>query len=47
MEKRAHVGVPKTNTRRRAQLIVGWMLLAAPVLVVIIGAVFWTSVELG
>ncbi|QNA91403.1 MULTISPECIES: hypothetical protein [unclassified Microbacterium] len=42
----AYVGVPKTNSRRRAMLIVGWGLLAALALVLVVGATVWNSFQL-
>lgn len=38
-----YIGVPKSHTRRRAMLIVGWALLAALAVVIVIGAILWSS----
>lgn len=42
----AHVGVPKTNPRRRVMILVGWLLLAVLAVVITIGAIVWNGFEL-
>lgn len=42
----AHVGVPKTNPRRRVLILAGWLLLAVLAVVITIGAIVWNSFEL-
>ncbi|MCA1306950.1 hypothetical protein LC082_08565 [Microbacterium esteraromaticum] len=41
-----YAGVPKPNSRRRAMLIVGWVLLAVLAVVIIVGAALWSSFEI-